>query len=202
MTVTDGLKNIQPTLCSGNFYKSIDKNFLVRKHQSMRRVFLLFIGVLSCGAFMRAGDGLESLYELYSTYLGEPEHWSKAYEETKDFVKDALKEDPDEGAYSVVAKLGSGDARALGAFVHNKGALQRFLSSPCFQAGEGKFTPWLADLFRLAYRVASYFDADIVDSEDYRYVFSADSISVWRMCDADLNGKVGDIILCPPLNAK
>lgn len=148
---------------------------------------------------MHAWNELEALGELYSVYLGRPEYWSKVYEATKDFVKNALEEAFDEGASSVVAKLGSRDASALSAFVHNKGALQRFLSSSCFQAEEGKFTPWLVGLFRLAYRVASYFDADIVDSEDYRYVFSADDTSVWRMCNAELNDKVGGIILRPPL---
>ena len=145
---------------------------------------------------MRAWDEFGALGELYSVHLGRPEYWSKVYEETKDFVKSALEEASVEGASSVVAKLGRRDASALSAFVHNRGALQRFLFSPCFKAEEGKFTSWLVDLFRLAYRVASCFDADIVDSEDYGYVFSADNISVWRMCNAELNNKVGVIILC------
>ena len=50
--------------------------------------------MLSCGTFVHEGDGLWALSWPYGTYHGKPEFWSEALEETKDFVKDALKRVP------------------------------------------------------------------------------------------------------------
>ena len=112
MMVTDGLKKIQPPVCGGNFYKNIDKIFLVREFRGMRKVFLLFMGMLSCGAFMCAGDGLWLLGNLYSVCHGKPECWSEVLENTKDFVEEALKESADTGS-KIGVKLDGDD---LGSF--------------------------------------------------------------------------------------
>ena len=191
MAVTDGLKNIQPTLCGGNFYKSIDKIFLVEKHESMRKVLLLFMGMLSCGACMRAESGLSPLYDLYAVHQGKPEFWSEALEKTEGFVKEALKESADVGSEAGV-KLEGLDFCELGAFLSNQWLLEDFVKSDYFVKEE--HAPSLINLFRLGYKTAVGFDASIMKSEGYAYVFSGDDIDILRLCAMGSNKEAGKII--------
>ena len=191
--VTDGLKKIQPPVCGGNFYKNIDKIFLVRECRGMRKVFLLFMGMLSCGAFMCAGDGLWILGNLYSVCHGKPEFWSEVLEDTKDFVEEALKESADTGS-KIGVKLDGDDLGAISAFLHNRGSLEWFLASDCFV--KEKHVPLLLNLFRLAYKkTAVGFDASIAESEGYAYVFSENDIDILKLCGMESNIKASGVIL-------
>lgn len=193
MTVTDGLKNIQPTLCDGNFYESIDKIFLVRKYRSMGKVFLLFMGMLSCGACMRAEPGLKPLSDLYEIHQGiKLELWPKVLEETKDFVEKALQGGSDPACANRVA-LEDDDLGTIEAFLGNRSCLEYFLESEYFI--EGEHTPLLINLFRLGYKAAASFDTNIVASEGYAYVFSGDSIDILKLCAMGSNIEARNAIL-------
>ena len=192
MAVTDGLKNIQLPVCGGNFYKSIDKIFLVRECRGMRKVFLLFMGMLSCGAFMCAESGLEPLGDLYAEHQGEPEFWPEVLEKTEDFVKEALKESADVGSEAGV-KLEGLDFCELGAFLSNQWLLEDFVKSDYFVKEE--HAPSLINLFRLGYKTAAGFDASIMKTEGYMYVFSGDDVDILRLCGMGSNQEARKVIL-------
>ena len=143
---------------------------------------------------MEDEPGLWILGQLFSQFLGEPKFWPEVCRETKDFVQNILEESAD-GEREKIYELGSNDLCVLSSFVHNKGSVKRFLASPYFISEEGTFTPWLVNLYRLAYKVASILDKDIVNSEDYKYLFSGDDIDIFRIIDAELNDKVYSTIL-------
>lgn len=190
--VVDRLRNIQPFMCSENFYKSIDKIFLIRKCQNMRKVFLLVIGMLSCGTFMHAGSGLLPLYDLYAVHQGRSRFWAEALEKTKDFVEEVLKESAGVVA-GVGSKLESLDLSELAAFLRNRNCLECFLESDYFL--KERYTPLLVNLLRLGYKAAASFDASIMETEGYVYVFSGDDIDILRLCSMGLNEEAGNIIL-------
>ena len=153
---------------------------------------MLFMGMLSCGAFMRAGDGLWILGNLYSICQGKPEFWSEVLEDTKDFVEEALKGSADTGN-EIGVKLDGDDLSTISAFLHNRGSLEWFLTSDCFV--KEKHVPLLVNLFRLGYKTAAGFDASIMETEGYVYVFSENDIDMLKLCGMESNIKAGGVIL-------
>ena len=60
---------------------------------------------------------------------------------------------------------------------------------------EEKHTPPLVNLLRLGYKMAAGFDAGIMESDGYMYVFSGDDIDILKLCGMGSNEKAGDVIL-------
>ena len=58
-----------------------------------------------------------------------------------------------------------------------------------------KHAPLLLNLFRLGYKTAAGFDASIMESEGYAYVFSGDDIDILVLCAMGSNKEAGNIIL-------
>ena len=141
---------------------------------------------------MRAGDGLWILGNLYSICQGKPEFWPKVLEKTKGFVEGALKESAGVVA-GVGSKLESWDLSALSAFLRSQCCLEDFVKSDFFV--KEKHAPLLVNLLRLGYKTAAGFDASIMESEGYAYVFSGDDIDVLRLCDMGSNEEAGRVIL-------
>ena len=141
---------------------------------------------------MCAESGLEPLGDLYAEHQGEPEFWPGSLEKTKDFVKKALKESADVGGEAGV-RLESLDLSELSAFLRNGYCLEDFVKSDFFV--KEKHAPLLVNLLRLGYKTAAGFDASIMESEGYAYVFSGDDIDVLRLCDMGSNEEAGRVIL-------
>ena len=141
---------------------------------------------------MHEGDNLKPFYNLYAIHQGEPEFWPEVLVETKDFVKEALKESADVGCEEEV-KLKSIDLSELAGFLRNQNCLEWFLASDFFV--KEKHIPWLVNLLKLGYKTAAGFDVSIMESEGYRYVFSEDDIDILKLCAMGSNEKEGSIIL-------
>ena len=141
---------------------------------------------------MDSKPGLYPFYDLYAIRQGEPEFWSDALEKTKDFVEKVLQEGSDPACANAVT-LKSFDLSMLSAFLKNQSCLEYFLETEYFI--KEKHTPLLINLLRLGYKTAAGFDAGIMESDGYMYVFSGDCIDILKLCGMGSNVKAGDIIL-------
>ena len=141
---------------------------------------------------MNAKPGLKPFYDLYAIRQGEPEFWSDALEETKDFVDKVLHEVSDPACANGVT-LESFDLGNLSAFLKNQSCLEYFLETEYFI--KEKHTPLLINLLRLGYKTAAGFDEGIMESDGYMYVFSGNGIDLLKLCRMGSNEKAGDIIL-------
>ena len=141
---------------------------------------------------MHGESGLLPLHELYAVHQGKPWFWLEALEKTKDFVRKALKESADVGGEADV-KLGNLDLTVLAAFFSNRGRLEDFVKSDCFI--QERHVPLLINLFRLGYKTAAGFDASIMETEGYMYVFSGDDVDILGLCGMGSNQEVRRVIL-------
>ena len=91
------------------------------------------------------------------------------------------------------SSLESLDLSELSAFLRNGYCLEDFVKSDFFV--KEKHAPLLVNLLRLGYKTAAGFDASIMESEGYAYVFSGDDIDVLRLCDMGSNEEAGGVIL-------
>ena len=136
-------------------------------------------------------SGLKPLYDLYAIHQGKPEFWPKALEKQKDFVKEALKDSADVGAEE--DKFSNSDFYELEAFLSDQWCFEDFVKSDYFI--KEKHAPLLLNLLRLGYEKAAGFDASIMESEGYAYVFSGDDIDILGLCAMGSNKEAGKIIL-------
>jgi hypothetical protein len=141
---------------------------------------------------MDAKPGLKPFYDLYAIHQGEPKFWSDALEKTKDFVEKVLQEGSDPACANGVTLL-SLDLSYLSAFLRNQSRLEDFLETEYFI--KEKHTPLLINLLRLGYKTTAGFDAGIMESDGYIYLFSGDCIDILKLCRMGSNKKAGDIIL-------
>ena len=140
---------------------------------------------------MQENSGLKPLYDLYAIHQGKSEFWPEALEKSKDFVKEALKESADIGAEEV--KFSNLDFCEISAFLRNQWCLEDFVKSDYFI--KEKHAPLLLNLFHLGYKMAAGFDASIMESEGYAYVFSGDDIDILGLCAMGSNKEARNIIL-------
>ena len=141
---------------------------------------------------MHKENGLWILGNLYSICHGKPKFWPEALEDTKDSVRNALRESADNGG-KAGAGLESFELSNLSAFLHNRNCLEHFVKSEFFV--KEKHIPLLVNLLRLAYKVAASFDASVIEYKGYEYVFSGDDIDILELCGMGSNEKAGNIIL-------
>ena len=136
-------------------------------------------------------SGIKPLYDLYAICKGKPEFWPEALEKSKDFVKEALKDSADVGAEE--DKFSILDFCGLEAFLSNQWCLEDFVKSDYFI--KEKHALLLLNLLRLGYKTAAGFDASIMESEGYAYVFSGDDIDILGLCAMGSNKEASKIIL-------